>query len=1106
MAHILKMINLFKHLFGNPKNINYLCNKLYIYKHKIIMKKFYLLFFLMLLSATGMQADPVTKETALKSAQSFLAKHKSNVNANLSLAYKSVRSHASKGRGAAAKDAYYYIFNNEDGGFVIVSGDDATDEILGYSDAGKLDVNNIPEGMQELLDGYQAEITYARNNGMRKANSAANITEPSRQIIEPLIETKWGQNSPFNLFCFTTDDQQAVTGCVATALAQIMYYHKWPQSATTAIPAYSTYSELPATTFDWNAMKPRYSEPLFETDAQKNAVATLFQYCGHAVKMSYGTGGSGASTAEIPGVLKNYFGYQNTAIEIYRSSYDASKWEDLIYHELQYARPVIYSATTSSNSAHSFICDGYDGYGLFHINWGWAGLSDGYFRLQALNPGAQGTGGSSGYGGYTLSQAALIGMSPVVVNDKVDGGEATITGGIETIDLYLVNSSWAEITSNEYSGTYNGYGLSGMRIYLKYRRAGMESGYDVGVGLFKGNELLETKILDSNYQAASSSWYSYGTSLGSFGKNLSDGKYVLKGIDRVYGTEEWVPSKNSDQYYITVEISNGSYTAKRIIEEKKAEIEVTKVDQDLTSNSLIKMRAYIKNNGAADFNGTLYLLVDNNLVSFEGFYIAKGAEDYVTFVYNGAGGSHNIVISPNGNGSNPIYTGTITLTNDVSLPTLTMVSSTIKNMVGSKIYGDLLDCELTLQNSSATDYEGPLTIGMWKSKTGGYGTFSVYNETMTISIPAGETKTIPIRCSLAIGDGIIFSVSDANGQFLREDLLTVTAGVVTWSANGERKAVAPTNTINVADDVLAINLDEIDINGVTITPNSNPNTIYYLAGNATVPASLNGKNVVKGFKAVGNITLQDGYNYFIPKMFTVDGTISYTRTTETAGDENKGWSTIVLPFSVDKVMNATDNQQIDWTHRSDSENKDFFVKEFVGLNDTEVAFENVEKWMPNVPYIISVPDNGLVGKEMEFSSTSTKVFPMETCTVITNDYSFIGTPYEKTLSNVYVMNSMGTAFEPSEEATVGAGNAYFTVSSALTPQPTTIPISDYVQEILLGDANGDGAVNVSDAVLVVNYILGGDCPEIVFVNADVNGDGTLNVSDAVGIVSIILGQ
>ena len=101
-----------------------------------------------------------------------------------------------------------------------------SDEILGYSDTGKLDVNNIPEGMQELLDGYQAEITYARNKGMRKANSAANITEPSRQIIEPLIETKWGQNAPFNLFCFTTDNQQAVTGCVATALAQIMYYRR----------------------------------------------------------------------------------------------------------------------------------------------------------------------------------------------------------------------------------------------------------------------------------------------------------------------------------------------------------------------------------------------------------------------------------------------------------------------------------------------------------------------------------------------------------------------------------------------------------------------------------------------------------------------------------------------------------------------------------------------------------------------------------------------------------------------------------------------------------------------------------------------------------------
>ena len=823
--------------------------------------------------------------------------------------------------------------------------------------------------------------------------------------------------------------------------------------------------------------------------------------------MSYGTGGSDASTAAIPGALKNYFGYQNNAVEVNRSGYDASKWEDLIYHELQYARPVIYRATTSSKSAHAFICDGYDGYGLFHINWGWAGLSDGYYRLQALNPGAQGTGGSSGNGGYTLSQAALIGMSPVVVNDKMDGGETTITGGIETMKFCFIDSSGNETAIDEYTNTYNGTGFTGMMTRYQFRRAGTESGYDAGIGLFKGNELIETRVYAQNYQSASTSYTYYNSSLSYFGKKLSDGVYVLKGIDRIAGTEEWIPSKMSDQYYMSIEISNGSFTAKRIIEDKNAEIEVTKVDQDLTSNSLLKMRAYIKNNDAADFNGTLYLFVDNNLVSFEGFYIAQGAEDYVTFVFNGAAGSHNIVISPNGNGSNPLYTGTMTLTKDISLPTLTKVSSTIKNIVGSKIYGDLLDCELTLQNSSATDYYGPLTIGMGKILTSG-GRYGAYNETMTISIPSGETKTIPIRCSLAIGDNILFRVSDANGKIIQDVVLTVTAGVITWSANGERKAVAPTNTINVADDVLAINLDELDINGVTIMPNSNPNTIYYLAGDATVPASLNGKNVVKGFKAVGNITLQDGYNYYIPKMFNVDGTISYTRTTETAGDENKGWSTIVLPFSVDKVMNATDNQQVDWTHRSDSENKDFFVKEFVGLNDTEVAFENVETWMPNVPYIISVPggNNGLVGKEMEFSSTSTKVFPMETSTVVTNDYSFIGTPYEKTLYNVYVMNSIGTAFEPSEEATVGAGNAYFTVSSALTPQPTNIPISDYVPEILLGDANGDGVVNVSDAVLVVNYILGGDCPEIVFVNADVNGDKTLNVSDAVGIVSIILGQ
>ena len=139
---------------------------------------------------------------------------------------------------------------------------------------------------------------------------------------------------------------------------------------------------------------------------------------------------------------------------------------------------------------------------------------------------------------------------------------------------------------------------------------------------------------------------------------------------------------------------------------------------------------------------------------------------------------------------------------------------------------------------------------------------------------------------------------------------------------------------------------------------------------------------------------------------------------------------------------------------------------------------------------------------MVFSATGTKVYPTATCAKVTNDYSFIGTPYDQTLSDIYVMNEMGTAFEPNQEATVEACSAYFTVSKRVSPQPTSIPVFNF----LLGDANGDGVVNISDVALIVNYILGTDCPGIVFRNADVIVDNTLNVSDVVGVVNIILGQ
>ena len=1063
------------------------------------MRKLSFIIALLLLWAANATADPVTKETAQRTAESFLAKHGMKNAANLALTYQG-RTQVSGRKGAPATAPCYYVFNNADeGGFVIVSGDDATEPILGYSDTGSFDAENIPVGMQELLNGYKQEIEYARANGLGNAKSVdvSELTEPARQVIEPLISTKWNQGTPYNLQCFTTDGQQAMTGCVATAFAQIMYYHKWPQSATTSIPAYSSYAALPATTFDWDNMLPTYTEHLSENDVQKNAAAALMAYCGHAVQMTYGTGSSGANTSLIINALKNYFGYANNATIIYREDFDANEWDERIYHELHRARPVVYSAK-AEKSGHAFICDGYDGNGLFHINWGWGGLSDGYFRLQALNPNNQGTGGSNNYCGYSLNQSVIIGISPAVVNDSFESGEdETIASGIENSQLNLVDNNWGELSSGESTVSYDAYnGLNNLRITYSYRRIDEEHGYDVALGLFKGDELLDTRIIVENYEGTNTIIQTSGFSLNGFGTSLSDGTYIIKGIDRITGTDEWVPSIGSDVYNITIEINNGMVTAKKVVVVKPVMIEVTKVEQDLSSTNPMKLKVYVKNAGQERYNGTLYLRNDGNLVAYEGIYLPVGGEDYVTFAFGGTAGAHQIVIADNGSGNNPLFSGSLTLVGQTSVPMLTKVSEEVKNVSGNDLYGTLFEGSVTLKNATTQDYNNQLQITLYKSKGNlNPGYYAIYSELRNLSIPAGATVTVPLSAQVAIGDVIYMEVLEAtnpNTSYYSKGAYTVKAAVVTWTADGLRTAKPDTSSIDVADDVVAIELDEIDLSTTTVMPNSNPNTLYIIGANAAVPTSLNEKNVVKGYKTQ-SLALEDGYNYLIPRTVMVEGTVQYCRTPTLASDGRKGWSTITLPFAVQQVAGAN-NQELTWGN-------DFWLREFSGVTDGEVSFADVDTWVANEPYIIAVPD-ALKDQRMVFSATSTKVLPNFTSAKITDDYKFIGTSLDKTITDQYVMNSEGSAFVPSASATVLAGYAYFTVGTSIT-QPQSIPISTGG---IPGDVNGDGTVDVADITMLVNYILGKNPVGIVLANADMNGDSEYNVTDLTLICNVILGK
>ena len=401
---------------------------------------------------TGAWADDITAEQAREQALSFIQQHKASSgktnrvspSATLPMTMTQVNG--------------LYVFNiADDQGFVIVSNDDRTTPILGFSDNGSIDPDNMPSNMRAWLQGYADEIAWLQKNGGTAGTRTALAKTSSWNVgdtktdISPLIETTWNQGEPYNNLCpKDAQGKMSITGCAATAMAQVMKYYQWPTGETAAIPAYKDeygmdHDGLPATTFDWGKMLDNYVEKngdekiILGSDVEQTAVAKLMQYCGWAVKMSYSSSFSGAYAHDVPYALKTYFNYDETAQYVNRSFYSYANWMDLIYYELAHDRPVVYSAS-SSRGGHAFVCDGYQyeketETDYFHINWGWGGVNDEYYVLSVLNPYAQGAGGSSSNDGFYYGQGAVIGIQPY-------GG----TGTVANITTNVINLTLNSVT------------------------------------------------------------------------------------------------------------------------------------------------------------------------------------------------------------------------------------------------------------------------------------------------------------------------------------------------------------------------------------------------------------------------------------------------------------------------------------------------------------------------------------------------------------------------------------------------------------------------------------------------------------------------------------
>ena len=380
------------------------------------MKQRFTITFLLCVIAMGMYANPITREQARQKAVQFLTDKKGK---------RSLKAVMSPGKLApkTEMESYYVFDRGNDEGYVIVSGDDETYTILGYTDQGSFDYSTLPPNMKEWLDDYASQIAAIQTKKV-SGRRASIATHPR---VEPLVKSKWSQGYPYNLTCPEYfNDGRSVTGCVATAMAQLLYYNreKSVDETQAAMPAYDTWSAHPTTgqhlhvegipegsPIDWANMKDEYGSA---NDKQRKAVADLMHYCGVAVKMDYTNKSSGAQSNDAYQAFTKYFGY-GSSVKYVSDATDDAQWDNIIYNEIQAQRP-IYISGANSSGGHAFVCDGYDGNYCYHINWGWGGTSDGYYLLTNLTPGQQGIGGSGD--GYTAYREIIIGLEPVNYGEK----------------------------------------------------------------------------------------------------------------------------------------------------------------------------------------------------------------------------------------------------------------------------------------------------------------------------------------------------------------------------------------------------------------------------------------------------------------------------------------------------------------------------------------------------------------------------------------------------------------------------------------------------------------------------------------------------------------
>lgn len=345
----------------------------------------------------------------------------------------------------------YYVFTFSKGGFVIIAAEDGLSPVIGYSITGKYEDEDQPDSYRNFIQTYSDAVHFIREQQIAQTQDVQYLweyysstdpdalnTSPKAKSVDPLLQCKWNQSYPYNVYCPADPNGPGgyvYAGCVATAMAQVMYYWRHPQQGTgTHTYYYPPYGSLTAnfgaTTYNWEGMQNAIDHEF------PGPIAELQYHCGVAVDMMYGPNGSGAYSSDVPPALSNYFGYSPDCYFSWKDNYSNAVWKSMLKGNLDNSWPMYYSGY-SSGGGHAFVCDGYQDES-FHFNFGWGGSQDGFYTLLTVN------GFNSGQGAvfdtYPNSNYPTYCTGNKVVNIK----SGSITDGSGPIQNYQSNAtcSW----------------------------------------------------------------------------------------------------------------------------------------------------------------------------------------------------------------------------------------------------------------------------------------------------------------------------------------------------------------------------------------------------------------------------------------------------------------------------------------------------------------------------------------------------------------------------------------------------------------------------------------------------------------------------------------